>query len=81
MNNDLFGEHSWYFRNALVRANYRNVCKGIELDISYLTRFFENLMMNTTHQLKNRFMVINAPSALAGDRTSTEQVNHRNRTS
>ena len=23
--NDLFANHSWYFRNALVRANYQNV--------------------------------------------------------
>ena len=27
--NDLFANHSWYFRNALVRANYQNVQKGI----------------------------------------------------
>ncbi len=25
INNDLFAEHSWYFRNALVRANYENL--------------------------------------------------------
>lgn len=74
VNNDLFAEHSWYFRNALVRANYRNVRKGIEPDISYLIRFFENLMMNTTHELKNRFMVIDAPSELIDNRISTEQV-------
>ena len=24
VNNELFEQHSWYFRNALVRANYRN---------------------------------------------------------
>ena len=74
VNNDLFAEHSWYFRNALVRANYRNVRKGIEPDMSHLVRFFENLIMNTSHELKNRFMVINAPAELTGDRTSTEQV-------
>lgn len=74
VNNDLFAEHSWYFRNALVRANYRNVRKGIEPDMDYLIRFFENLMMNTSHELKNRFMVIDAPSELAKNRTSTEQV-------
>ena len=74
VNNDLFAEHSWYFRNALVRANYRNVRKGIEPNMGYLIRFFENLMMNTTHELKNRLMVIDAPTDLAEDRTSTEQV-------
>lgn len=81
VNNDLFAEHSWYFRNALVRANYRNVRKGIEPDMSYLIKFFENLIMNTTHELKNRFLVIYAPSELSNNRTSTEQVPNKYRTS
>lgn len=80
VNNDLFAQHSWYFRNALVRANYRNVRKGIEPDMGYLIRFFENLMMNTTHELKNRFMIIDAPTELAENRTSTEQVPNKSTT-
>ena len=51
VNNDLFAEHSWYFRNALVRANYRNVRKGIEPDMSFLTLFFRNLMMGEHNEL------------------------------
>ena len=68
-NNDLFELHSWYFRNALVRANYRNVAKGINQDYSFLSNFFRNLLMGENHELKNRYMLVNAPTGW----TSTEQ--------
>ena len=61
MNNDLFERHSWYFRNALVRANYRNVAKGIELEPIFLVRFFRNLLLGENNVLKNRYMLINPP--------------------
>lgn len=61
VNNDLFADNSWYFRNALVRANYRNVQKSIEPNITYLIKFFRNLLMGEHNELKNRFMVINLP--------------------
>ena len=41
-NNDLFARHSWYFRNALVRANYKNAKKGIDYTPIYLERFFHH---------------------------------------
>ena len=59
--NDLFADHSWYFRNALVRANYRNALKGIEPDMKYLVRFFRNLLLGETNELRNRYMVIDPP--------------------
>ena len=76
VNNDLFADKSWFFRNALVRANYRNVRKGVEPDMSFLILFFRNLMMGENHELKNRYMIINAPqqSTEQADSTSTEQV-------
>lgn len=40
VDNELFAHNSWYFRNALVRANYRNPLKGIEPDKSFLIQFF-----------------------------------------
>ena len=49
VNNDLFADNSWYFRNALVRANYRNVRKDVEPDMSFLIAFFRNLMMGENH--------------------------------
>lgn len=39
INNELFANHSWYFRNALVRANYKNLVKGIDYSPVYLERF------------------------------------------
>jgi hypothetical protein len=59
--NDLFKDHSWYFRNALVRANYKNVRLSIDYDISFLERFFRNLLLDEKNELKNRSMLINAP--------------------
>lgn len=61
VNNDLFANHSWYFRNALVRANYRNVAKGIEYEPLFLIRFFRNLLLGEKNILKNRYMMINPP--------------------
>ena len=57
-NNDLFAENSWYFLNALVRANYRNPSKGVEPNKSFLVKFFRNLMLGEQHELKNRYMLI-----------------------
>lgn len=45
VNNEMFAKHSWYFRNALVRANYRNINKDIEYSPIYLIRFFRNLLL------------------------------------
>ena len=41
VNNDLFADKSWFFRNALVRANYRNVRKEVEPDMSFLIFVFQ----------------------------------------
>jgi hypothetical protein len=59
--NRLFEEHSWYFRNALVRANYKNVAKGISQDSHFLELFFRNLLMGETNELKNRYLLVNPP--------------------
>ena len=56
VNNDLFAAHSWYFRNALVRANYENVAAAIHKSDQYLIRFLQNLLLKAGHELKNRTM-------------------------
>lgn len=61
VNNDLFERHSWYFRNALVRANYRNLNKGINYEPLFLVLFFRNLLLGENNTLKNRYMMIDAP--------------------
>lgn len=59
--NDLFANYSWYFQNALVRANYQNVKKGITRTSEYLECFFRNLLLGEKNELKNRYMLIDAP--------------------
>ncbi len=56
VNNELFKDNSLYFRNALVRANYSNIAKGIEEDKKYLVLFFENLLFNKNNRLDNSEM-------------------------
>ena len=58
VNNELFAENSRYFRNALVRANYRNSQKGIQPDKSFLIKFFRNLLLGEKNELKNRYMLV-----------------------
>lgn len=52
--NDTFAKNAWYFRNALVRANYRNVYKNVYEDKSFLIRFLKNLLFGETNELHNR---------------------------
>ena len=58
VNNDMFADHSWYFRNALVRAYYRNAVKGIDYAPVYLERFFRNLLLGEQWDLRNRYLHI-----------------------
>ena len=69
--NDLFANHSWYFRNALVRANYQNIQKGIKRDSVYLERFFHNLLLGENNELRNRFMIVDAHENIVTTPTST----------
>ena len=55
----MFANHSWYFRNALVRANYKNAVKGIDYSPVYLERFFRNLLLDEQWDLRNRYLHIN----------------------
>lgn len=58
VNNDAFEKNSWYFRNALVRANYNNLQKGVHSTTKFLEMFFSNLLLDTHYELKNRYMHI-----------------------
>ena len=58
VNNDAFERNSWYFRNALVRANYNNLQKGVHSTTKFLEMFFSNLLLDTHYELKNRYMHI-----------------------
>lgn len=54
MTNDIFAENAWYFRNAMVRANYNNYKKGVFATTEYLELFLKNLLLEETNPLKNR---------------------------
>ena len=91
VDNDQFARHSWYFRNALLRANYRNVAKGIDYSPVYLERFFRNLLLGEQWDLRNRYLHIhptkewslqpNLSGTSASNPTSTVQVQNKLRTS
>ena len=55
VNNEPFEKHSWYFRNALVRANYTNIKKDVYMNNTFLEKFFENLLLGKNNELKNRY--------------------------
>ena len=83
VDNDQFAKHSWYFRNALVRANYHNIAKGIDYSPIYLERFFRNLLLGEQWDLRNRYLHIHPTdewreqpnlATPTSTRTSTEQV-------
>lgn len=84
--NDMFADHSWYFRNALVRANYRSAVEGIDYSPQYLERFFRNLLLGEQWDLRNRFLHIHPTEEWSvqpnladstGNRTSTPQVPYK----
>ncbi len=89
--NDLFAKHSWYFRNALVRANYKNAVKGIDYSPIYLERFFRNLLLGEQWDLRNRYLHVHPseewsvqpnlaePAAPTSTPTSTPTSSHVNR--
>ena len=54
--NEAFKDHSWYFRNALVRANYNDLKQGIHATTKFLEAFFSNLILGTEYELKNRYL-------------------------
>lgn len=84
--NDLFAKHSWYFRNALVRANYKSAVKGIDYSPVYLERFFRNLLLGEKWDLRNRYLHIHPTTEWSvqpnmADLTSTGQAPDKHPTS
>ena len=56
--NDIFAKNAWYFRNALVRANYNDLKNGIHETTQYLELFLRNLLLDEKNELHNRTMHI-----------------------
>ena len=73
--NDLFAENSWYFRNALVRANYNNVQKNVFETTEYLEKFLRNLLLKEKNDLHNREMHISGQFLLDHDDPINDPIN------
>ena len=58
ISNEAFADHSWYFRNALVRANYNDLSNGVYATTEYIESFFRNLIFGEQNELKNRNLLI-----------------------
>jgi len=73
--NDMFASHSWYFRNALVRANHNDYLNKIFSTNEYLMRFFGNLLLGENNELKNRHLRIDAISEIVDEQKSALNIN------
>ena len=62
---DVFADHSWYFRNAMVRANYANPSHNIKVQPEFLIRFYRNWMLGEHWDLRNRYLSIHPTLAWA----------------
>ncbi|MBR3766982.1 MAG: Fic family protein [Clostridia bacterium] len=71
--NDIFAENAWYFRNALVRANYTNLKKGVHETTEYLELFLRNLLLGENNPLKNRDLHISG--SLSSPKCNNESQN------
>ena len=67
INDDVFAKNSWYFRNSLVRANYKRFDSNIFEDISFLEKFFYNLLTDSKYELKNKYLHIDYNQDLRED--------------
>ena len=56
--NNMFRDNSWFFRNALVRANYADYARDVKRDWSYLETFFRNLLLGEKNEMKSRYLLI-----------------------
>lgn len=67
--NDMFAKHSWYFRNALVRANYNDYEHKVYATPEYLMRFFGNLLLGENNELKNRHLQIDTSTKITEEQS------------
>ena len=74
--NEIFAKNAWYFRNALVRANYNDLKKGIHETTAFLELFLRNLLLDEHNELRNRTMYIgNMPPIRKTDDPISDPIN------
>ena len=71
--NDVFAKNAWFFRNALVRANFKYIQEGIYDDKSFLILFLRNLLLGENNKLKNRDLRVSST------KVADENSNRKNR--
>ena len=71
--NEPFENNSWFFRNALVRANYANYEASVRPTLEPLTDFLENVMLGAHHPLLNR--TLHVDYAEPSSKTSFQSAN------
>ena len=76
IDNTLFAENSWYFRNSLVRANYVDYANNIYATNEFLIKFLENLLFGGKNILKNRYMHISFDTAKNQNDTVNDTLNN-----
>ena len=69
-NNDMFKEHSWYFRNALVRASYKGL--NISPTTEFVEKFLRNVILGEKNELRNRDMLVGASLPQSTTQSATE---------
>ena len=73
ISNNMFAQNSLYFRNALVRANYKNLNNNIRTATEYLERFFRNLLLNENNSLINSELFIGVPNTNPSPKSAKKQ--------
>lgn len=67
--NEMFKEHSWYFRNALVRASYKGL--NIYPTTEFAEKFLRNVILGEKNELRNRNMLVGASLPMSMPKSTT----------
>ena len=78
VNNDFFEQNSKYFRDALVRANYQNLKRGISYTKEFLNKFFENMLFQGSNDLDSKYLIISVEGENVGVKQKNDGVNLKN---
>ena len=76
VDNEVFRQHSWFFRNSLARACYSNPAWKVECDSTHLYKFFKNLLAGENNSLRNRDILILPPDGWAEQVVNKENVSN-----
>ncbi len=68
--NDMFKEHSWYFRNALVRASYKGL--NVSPTTEFVEKFLRNVILGEKNELRNRDMLVGSTLPKTNTQSATQ---------